>query len=292
MPSPPTSPSRTRSGCARCPSRCCSNPPRVAPIEVDGVTYTIKSETKWITDDLGGEPGLRLQHATRSSTCRSARRSTSKIVGKQMKPVTVDSLVAPTTEWAENHGTLAVKVVDRTNTKGVAGIAVTATSPGFTPPTQPPPTPRLRRLQVGAGRQLHDHAQQPGLPEPRRRADVAGGPDGRRQDDHYRDDDVRPRDQRARRRQDARARLRTGRPADATAVEGAQRVADQRRQRRPAPRRSPRRARRSRPSPRPRCSRSPRTTTRSSPAPARTPAPTRTSRRTRTTTRRRTRSPR
>ena len=34
------------------------NPPsQRPPINVDGVTYTIKSETKWITDDLGGEPG-------------------------------------------------------------------------------------------------------------------------------------------------------------------------------------------------------------------------------------------
>ena len=110
------------------------NPPSVAPIEVDGVTYTIKSETKWITDDLGGEPGCG-SSSGQMEYMQIRTTVTSSVVGKQIKPVTVDSLVAPTTEWAENHGTLAVKVLDRTNTKGVAGIAVSATSPGFTPPT-------------------------------------------------------------------------------------------------------------------------------------------------------------
>src|SRR4051795_8608565 len=32
------------------------NPPQSGDITVDGVKYSISSEAKWITDDLGGEP--------------------------------------------------------------------------------------------------------------------------------------------------------------------------------------------------------------------------------------------
>ena len=111
------------------------NPPASEPLTVDGVTYTIKSETRWITDDLGGEPGC--GSATNQVEYMQIRTTVSSkyVDGKRMKPVTVDSLVAPTQEWVEDHGTLAVKVVDRTNVKGVPGIAVTATSAGFTPPS-------------------------------------------------------------------------------------------------------------------------------------------------------------
>jgi type II secretory pathway pseudopilin PulG len=110
------------------------DPPARDPITVDGVTYTITSETKWITDDLGGEPACG-SSATQMEYMQIRTTVTSTLVGKRIKPVTVDSLVAPTTEWAENHGTLAVKVVDRTNAKGVPGIAVSAASSSFTAPT-------------------------------------------------------------------------------------------------------------------------------------------------------------
>ena len=33
------------------------NPPQAPDATVDGVTYKIKSEAKWITDDVGGTPG-------------------------------------------------------------------------------------------------------------------------------------------------------------------------------------------------------------------------------------------
>ena len=59
---------------------------------------------------------------------------TSTIVGKRIRPVKVDSLVPPTQKWAEGHGTLGVKVVDRSAVKGVPGIAVTASSTAYTPP--------------------------------------------------------------------------------------------------------------------------------------------------------------
>src|ERR1700742_1919121 len=32
------------------------NPPQSGTIKIDGVAYDVKSEAKWITDDLGGEP--------------------------------------------------------------------------------------------------------------------------------------------------------------------------------------------------------------------------------------------
>ena len=103
---------------------------------------------------------------TRSSTCTSSTTVTSKVVGTQIPPVTVDSLVAPTTEWAEDHGTLGVKVVDRTGTKGVANITVTRDLDRVHAARTGDRRPGLRGLQVGPGRQLHDHAQHAGLPRP------------------------------------------------------------------------------------------------------------------------------
>ena len=38
---------------------------------------------------------------------------TSNVIGKQIPPVTVDSLVAPTAKKAESQGVLGVKVVNR-----------------------------------------------------------------------------------------------------------------------------------------------------------------------------------
>jgi type II secretory pathway pseudopilin PulG len=100
-------------------------------VTVDGVKYHIESKAQWITDDYGGEPkcgvaatGVEYLHII--TTVKSA------IVGTQVPPVVVDSLVAPTTEWAEGHGSLGLKVVDRSETKGVPNVTVSAVSPGFT----------------------------------------------------------------------------------------------------------------------------------------------------------------
>jgi type II secretory pathway pseudopilin PulG len=105
-----------------------ANPPQQGIVEVEGIKYEIKSETRWITDDFGGDPecGASSNNSVQYMQIRTT--VTSKVVGKNIPPVTVDSLVAPTTEHAENHGALGVKVVDRTSTKGVAGINVTAAS--------------------------------------------------------------------------------------------------------------------------------------------------------------------
>jgi type II secretory pathway pseudopilin PulG len=108
------------------------NPPQSGDVTVDGVAYQITSEAKWITDDLGGEPTCgkdsnQLEYLHIITTVKST------LVGKQIPPVTVDSLVAPTTEWAEDHGTLGVRVVDRTTTKGVPGISVRVSSADYSP---------------------------------------------------------------------------------------------------------------------------------------------------------------
>jgi type II secretory pathway pseudopilin PulG len=111
------------------------NPPQQDDVTVDGVTYKIQSDSEWITDDVGGTPECG-EESNQVEYVHITTTVTSAIVGKAIKPVTVDSLVAPTTRWAEGHGTLGVKVVDRSATKGVRNIAVSVTSPAYTPPTE------------------------------------------------------------------------------------------------------------------------------------------------------------
>ena len=67
----------------------------------------------------------------------------------------------PSVAYAQDHGTLAVKVVDR-NGVGVAGLTVTAsTDGGDAPPRRP--TRRLRALPLGPDRRPTRHAQHAGL---------------------------------------------------------------------------------------------------------------------------------
>jgi type II secretory pathway pseudopilin PulG len=111
------------------------NPPQQADVNVDGATYTIRSQSEWITDDVNGTPAC----GTESSQVQYVHITTtvtSSIIGKRVKPITIDSLVAPTTKWAEGHGTLGVKVVDRSASKGVPNIAVSAASTAYTPPAE------------------------------------------------------------------------------------------------------------------------------------------------------------
>jgi hypothetical protein len=104
---------------------------------VDNVTYKIKSEVNLVTDDIGGTPecgdeGTQVTYVHITSTV------TSKLIGngKPLPEVKVDSLIPPTQKWAEGHGTLGVKVVDRSATQGVRNILVAATSSAFTPTSQ------------------------------------------------------------------------------------------------------------------------------------------------------------
>jgi type II secretory pathway pseudopilin PulG len=100
-------------------------------VTVDGVKYHIESKAQWITDDYGGEPKCGVD-ATGVEYLHIITTVKSSIVGTQVPPVVVDSLVAPTTEWAEGHGSLGLKVVDRSETKGVPNVTVSAVSPSFT----------------------------------------------------------------------------------------------------------------------------------------------------------------
>ena len=112
------------------------SPPQAPDATVDGVTYKIKSEAKWITDDVGGSPGCGVGSAENQVEYLQIKTTvTSKVVGARIPAVTVDSLVAPTTKWAEGHGTLGVKVADRNGT-GIANITVTPTSPASSPTAQ------------------------------------------------------------------------------------------------------------------------------------------------------------
>ena len=108
------------------------------PINVDGTTYKIESEVNLVTDDIGGTPecgdeGTQVTYVHITSTVTTPDTGT---IGTKIRPVKVDSLIPPTQKWAEGHGTLGVKVVDRSATKGVRNLSVSATSPGYTPPNE------------------------------------------------------------------------------------------------------------------------------------------------------------
>jgi prepilin-type N-terminal cleavage/methylation domain-containing protein len=105
-------------------------------VTVDGVTYKIQSNVDLVTDDIGGTPecgaeGTEVTYVHITSTVTSV----GGLVGTKIPPVEVDSLIPPTQKWAEGHGTLGVKVVDRSATKGVRNISVSATSTAYTPPS-------------------------------------------------------------------------------------------------------------------------------------------------------------
>lgn len=104
--------------------------------EVDGVTYNVNSRAEWITDDQGGTPACgnsskNNEYFHITTTVESA------IVGKNVPPVVIDSLVAPSMEYSSTHGILGVKVIDRDGNP-LAGVAVKAvnTSPAYSPAQQ------------------------------------------------------------------------------------------------------------------------------------------------------------
>lgn len=92
---------------------------------VGAVTYTVASSASWITDDTG----------TASCTSGQAKahylRIASSVTWPAMKirPVTVESIVAPPAgSFSTNLGALAVQVRDR-NGNGVPGVSVSLTGP-------------------------------------------------------------------------------------------------------------------------------------------------------------------
>jgi type II secretory pathway pseudopilin PulG len=99
--------------------------PQLPAVEVDGVKYTIESKAKWVTDDANATPACGKDPAKQSEYLKITTTVTSNLVGSRIAPIKVESLVAPSVTYAQDHGTLAVKVQDR-NDAGVPGITVNA----------------------------------------------------------------------------------------------------------------------------------------------------------------------
>jgi len=97
-------------------------PPVAQNVPVDGVNYSVKDDVAWQVDSASGQ-----NQCTSSSSDASYLRVTSTvksaIVGTNIDPVTVSSLVAPSVQYSATHGSLGIKVVDRNNA-GVSGIGV------------------------------------------------------------------------------------------------------------------------------------------------------------------------
>jgi type II secretory pathway pseudopilin PulG len=99
--------------------------PQVAPVKVDGVTYTIKSEAVFVTDDTGGTPACG-NSSNNSEYFHITSTVTSNVVGVRVPAVKIDSLVSPSVKYSQEHGTIGAKIVDRTG-NGLSGIDVSGT---------------------------------------------------------------------------------------------------------------------------------------------------------------------
>jgi type II secretory pathway pseudopilin PulG len=97
------------------------------PFTVGGAVYTVKSEAAWVNDDTGGTPACG-NSSNNAEYFHITSTVTSAIVGTKIPPVKIDSLVSPSVPYAQAHGTLGAKIVDRTG-KGLPGIAVGGTGP-------------------------------------------------------------------------------------------------------------------------------------------------------------------
>jgi Tfp pilus assembly protein PilV len=104
-----------------------TTPPAARQVTIDGITYTITSSTKWLTDSPSGS-----DQCTSSSSDASYLQLTSVVtsntVGTRVAPVRMDSLEAPSVRYSATHGTLGIKVVDHNNA-GVPNLAVSITGP-------------------------------------------------------------------------------------------------------------------------------------------------------------------
>ena len=105
--------------------------------------HTSSPRSTWSPTTSAARPRAvsRERQGTQVSYVHITSTVTSKVVGTNIAPVKVDSLIPPTQKWAEDHGSLGVKVVDRSGTQGVRNIAVTASSPGLHARRRRPPTP-------------------------------------------------------------------------------------------------------------------------------------------------------
>ncbi|HWK27944.1 MAG TPA: carboxypeptidase regulatory-like domain-containing protein [Solirubrobacter sp.] len=120
--------------------------------DVDGVKYKVNSRAEWITDDQGGTPACG-NSSKNSEYFHVTTTVTSEIVGKNVPPIVIDSLVAPSTEYSSTHGILGVKVVDR-NGDPVQGVVVEIANsdPPYSPPqqsTDPKGCALFRQVPIG-----------------------------------------------------------------------------------------------------------------------------------------------
>jgi type II secretory pathway pseudopilin PulG len=95
-------------------------------VTVEGVTYQVTSRSEWIRDDTGGTTSC-TNNSAQVDYLRISSDVRSSVVGRNIEPVSMASLVAPPVSKAK--GTLAVQVNDRANA-GLPGKTVTATAAG------------------------------------------------------------------------------------------------------------------------------------------------------------------
>jgi type II secretory pathway pseudopilin PulG len=96
-------------------------------VDVDGSSYTVESEGRWVTDATGGTPSC-ANDSDQADYLQISSRVTNRTVGTRTRPVEIESLVAPSVAYNSTRGALAVQVKDRDGV-GVAGLAVTITGP-------------------------------------------------------------------------------------------------------------------------------------------------------------------
>jgi Tfp pilus assembly protein PilV len=93
-------------------------------IPVKNINYTVTSTSEWIRDDTGGTVSC-TNNSAQVDYLRINTTVKTNLVGRQIQPVTMSSIVAPPVGKA--NGTLAVQVSDR-NSVGISGLDVTATA--------------------------------------------------------------------------------------------------------------------------------------------------------------------
>jgi Tfp pilus assembly protein PilV len=99
---------------------------------VDGSTYTIESDGRWITDSDGGTTSC-ANNSKQADYLQITSRVTSKVVGTRVPPVVIHSIVAPSVAYSSTRGSLAVLVKNR-NDVGVPDVAVSVTGPSTPAP--------------------------------------------------------------------------------------------------------------------------------------------------------------
>ncbi|MEA2228730.1 MAG: hypothetical protein QOF04_2360 [Solirubrobacteraceae bacterium] len=108
---------------------------RTLTVPVNGVPYTVTSQSEWIRDATGGTESC-TSNATQADFLRITSTVTSDVIGTTTKPVTQSSIVAPPVgAFTAKQGTLSVPVRDR-NDDPVVGMPVTISGPkALTVPT-------------------------------------------------------------------------------------------------------------------------------------------------------------